>query len=179
MHLKLGYKWPGLLENPSRYYSSSVTACSSLLGIYQVGVPLLAEAPSTTSPTKNFPYPPYPLPPYLELFSCLRTRDLYSAPALRPKLLVHLVLLEDPALDLAQTSAGAAPGRLGRLGRRLLVLLVELLLARGEGLLLLLVGCALARVETALSGAQLEVGEITHGRYANLRNGAGEGGNIV
>ena len=78
----------------------------------------------------NFPYPPYPLPPYLELFSCLRTRDLYSAPALRPKLLDHLVLLEDRALDLAQAAFGAAPDRLGRLDRRRLVLLGELLLAR-------------------------------------------------
>ena len=133
MHLKLGYKWPGLLENPSRYYSSSVTACSSLLGIYQVGVPLLAEAPSTTSPTKNFPYPPYPLPPYLELFSCLRTRDLYSAPALRPKLLNHLVLLEDLALDLAQAAVGAAPGRLAHMGRCVLLTFSPDSLSWGRG----------------------------------------------
>ncbi len=63
----------------------------------------------------NFPYPPYPLPPYLELFSCLRTRDLYSAPALRPKLLVRVLLARIYlALDLAQAGLAGAVGRAGK-----------------------------------------------------------------
>ena len=83
-----------------------------------------------------------------------RLRASAPAPSSRPQLLVlgpllhHLaVLLEDGALDLAHAGRLAASRRLA--ARHVRVAVVELLLARHEGLLLCLVRRALARVEVA------------------------------